>query len=68
MWYVAYTGIAEENRGMRSWTVFKSKTDSDEWNKKKMLDGTNRPVTDVYQIIYEGESKTKAKLACGLEP
>lgn len=68
MWYVAHIGIVDENRGIRTWSVFKSKADSDEWHKKTMLDGTNRLVTEVYQIIYEGEDEAKAKQACGFIP
>ena len=67
-YYVAFIGCCPENFGQCSWTIHPSKEEFDEWYSGKMLDGSDHPLKDVYQVIYEGPEMYKAQIACGIRP
>jgi len=60
-WFVSFVGISVENSGQKSWGIFKSEQAFTEWYAGKMTDGSNRPLSEVYRIVYSGPSKKKAK-------
>lgn len=66
MYYVAFCGNCDENRGIRTWGIHKSKEEFDKWYAGKMLDGSDRPLSEVYTVIYRGDSRRKAMQACGI--
>lgn len=67
-YYVAFIGCCPANFGISTWTMFPSKEEFTEWYSGKMLDGTDHPLKDVYQVIYEGPEMHKAQIACGIRP
>jgi|GEM_PF-3072095 len=51
------TGVSA---GVCTWTTYESKEAFVEWYKSRMMDGTNRPLTEVYEITAEGVSQKEA--------
>jgi len=62
MYYAAHKVIAAgPGYGNCSYTPYPSKADYDEFMNGKMLDGTDRPMREVYRCFAESENEEEVK-------
>ena len=56
----SYNVVMKNTLGQVTWSTFESKEKFDEWYSQKMQDGSERPISEVYEIVAEGVSPDEA--------